>query len=186
MTLRAFTMTQMGDEGWQKRQQMPVDTLLAIEQIGEQVGRSKSAIQKAFSYWQIEHRNGRTSQKDFNLAPINTGAISLIDVTPESPYHYRFSVKRDVYFRWMEEKPLAEFPYPDIIRFCSNEYYSCKMAAEPFGHHISHDLKGFKREYLRLLLPLTDRSGRVSALACVSRHLDSPTPVGSSPSTPRG
>lgn len=186
MTLRAFTMTQMGEQGWQKRQQMPVDKLLEIEQIGEKLCQSTSAIQKAYSYWQSENRGGRTSLEDFKLAPVDDGAFLLIDVTPESPYHYRFSVKRDVYFRWMEEKRLAEFPYPDIIRFCGNEYYSCKTAAEPFGHHISHDLKGFRREYLRLLLPLTDRSGRVSALACVSRHLESPTPVESTPSTRQG
>ena len=185
MTLRAFTMTQLGDQGWQKRIQMPVDKLLEIEQIGEQVCHSKSGIQKAFEYW-LENSSDGAGLDGFNLAPIEDGAISLIDVTPDSPYHYRFSVKFAKYIRCMEDKRLAEFPYSDIIRSCSNEYYWCKVNAEPVGHHISHDLKGFRRDYLRLLLPLRDRSGRVSALACVSRHLDSPTPGGSLPSTPRG
>lgn len=186
MTLRTFTMTHLGEQGWQKRQQMPVDKLLEIEQIGEKLCHSTSVIQKAFGYWKKENRSGRTSLADFDFVPSEDGAVSLIDVTPESPYHYRFSVKRAVYIQWMEDKVLAEFPYSDIIRSCSNEYYWCKATAEPVGHHISHDLKGFRREYVRLLLPLTDRSGRVSALACVARHLDLPTPAESRPTIPRG
>ena len=186
MTVHGLTMTHFGGQGWQKRVQMPVDRLIAIEEIGERMHHSMSAIQKAFRHWQDRTEKGRVRIDNFQMAPADDSAFLLIDVTPESPYHYRFSVKRDKYFRWLEEKRLAEFPYSEIIRSCTNEYYTCKMTGDPVGHHITHDLNGFKRDYLRLLLPLADQRGRVAALACVSRHLDYQAPDELRPSTPRG
>lgn len=177
MTKRVIKLKQFGESGWQERIQFPLDKLLAIEGVGQSPALPKSSIQVAFARWQNQHRNGQVRENAFDLEPIPGLLMSVIDVTADDPYHYRFAMKRDRYFRWMESKPLAEFPYSEITLSCSNEYYACKTASEPVGHHISHDLDGFKRSYLRLLLPLTDRSGRVSALACVSRHLDPPAPA---------
>jgi len=183
MTLGVITVKQFGDRRWQIRELVPVDKLLAIEKIGDDLSRSNSGIQNAFKYWQERKRKGRVRTDDFKLGPMESATTLLIDVTPENPYNYKFLVKRDLCFKWLQDRRLAEFPYSDIIRWCSTEYHSCKSSAEPVGYHISHDLNGFKRDYLRLLLPLTDQSGHVSALACVSRHLDSPILAGLPPST---
>jgi len=185
MTLREFTIKQFGERGWQQRVRFPVDKLLAVEKVMQWGGgRTDSGIQNAFKYWLNKKHGGRVRLDEYEWEPDDDVVTTLIDVSPPNPFHYRFKSHHLKYFRWMMEKPLAEFPHREIMNACSLEYHSCKADAEPVGHHISHDLNGFRRDYVRLLLPLTDSSGHVSALACVSRHLHSTTPAGSPPSTP--
>ncbi len=184
MTLPAFTIKQFGEKRWQKRVQFSVDKLLAVELINERFGRSKSGIQKAYEYWRDKKQRGQVSLDEYEWGPGDDVATTLIDVSPDSPLHYRFTSTRFKYFGWMMDKRLSDFPHREIVSACSTEYLACKTLGEPVAHHLSHDLNGFRRDYLRLLLPLTDRSGRVAALACVSRHLDSPVPDESHPSTP--
>jgi hypothetical protein len=186
MTLRAFTVRQFGEKRWQKRVQFSVDKLLAVELINERFGRTKSGIQKAYEYWRDKKQRGRLSLDGYEWGPGDDVATTLIDVSPSSPFHYRFMSHNLKYFRWMTDRRLADFPHREIADACALEYYACKADGAPAAHHISHDLDGFRRDYLRLLLPLTDQSGRVSALACVSRHLDSPAPAESRPSIPAG
>lgn len=184
MTLPVLTVKQFGERRWQERVQFSADSLLAIEQINQQLGVNSAGIQRALQYWKDKRRVGRVRLRDFEWEPNADVSTSLIDVSSDNPFDYSFVAHNLKFFNWMMGKRLADFPYREIVDACGAEYYSCKDAAEPVGHHIAHDLDGFKRDYLRLLLPLTDRSGRVTALACVSRHLDSPTPAESLPSTP--
>lgn len=186
MTLPPFTIKQFGEKRWQKRVQLSVEKLLAVELINERYSRTKSGIQKAYEFWREKKQRGQLSLEEFKCGPGDDVVTTLIDVSPSSPFHYRFMSHNLKYFRWMTDRRLTDFPHRDIVDACALEYHACKAGAEPAAHHISHDLNGFRRDYLRLLLPLTDQSGRVSALACVSRHLDSPTPDGSPPSTPGG
>ena len=183
MSLEVFTVKQFGEKRWQTRVRFPVARLLAIESLNQRLGGAATGIQRAYEYWQQRRRGARVADGSYELDAGDDVSTSFIDVTPESPLHYRFTSTQFKIVRWMADKRLAEFPHRDIVHACSTEYLSCKSAGEPVGHHISHDLDGFRRDYLRLLLPLTDRTGRVSALVCVSRHLDSPAPAGSSPST---
>jgi hypothetical protein len=186
MSLKVFTVKQFGDGRWQARVRFPVERLLSIEQLSQRLGGAATGIQRAYEYWQQRKRGARVRADDYELEASDDVSTSLIDVTPESPLQYRFTSTQFKIVRWMADRRLAEFPHSDIVHACSTEYLSCKAAAEPVGHHISHDLNGFRRDYLRLLLPLTDRMGRVSALVCVSRHLDLPARDGSSPSIPGG
>lgn len=175
MTLSAYTVKRFGTQGWQKRVRFPVDKLLAIEQVNQRFGQTASGIEIAFEYWREKQVGGRVQLDDYEWEPSEDVATTLVDVSAESPFQYRFTSHHLKYFRWMTEKRLSEFPHREIITACGIEYHSCKADATPVGHHISHDLSGFKRDYLRLLLPLTDPTGRVSSLLCVSRHLDSAT-----------
>ena len=186
MSLDVYTVKHFGDNRWQTRVRFPVERLLAIEQISQRLGGAATGIQRAYQNWHQRMRGRQVVAEDYELDPGQDVSTSLIDVTPESPLHYRFTSTQFKIVRWMADKRLAEFPHSDIVHACSTEYLSCKSAAEPVGHHISHDLDGFRRDYLRLLLPLTDRTGHVSALVCVSRHLGLPAPDGSFPSTPVG
>ena len=186
MSLKVFTVKQVGENRWLTRARFPVDKLLAIEQLNQRLGGAATGIQRAYEYWQQRKRGAGVEADSYELEPGDDVATSLIDVTPESPLQYRFTSTQFKIVRWMADRRLDEFPHRDIVNACSAEYLSCKAAAEPVGHHISHDLDGFRRDYLRLLLPLTDRMGRVSALVCVSRHLDSPAPAESSPAIPGG
>ena len=184
MTFRTFTVKRFGERRWQTRVQFSVDRLLGIELINERFGRPKSGIQKAYEHWRDKKRGGQVRLDDYEWGPGDDVATTLIDVSPSSPLRYRFTSTRFRYFGWMTDRRLSDFPHREIVEACSAEYLACKSGAEPVAHHLAHDLNGFRREYLRLLLPLTDRSGRVSALACISRHLDSPAPAGSPPATP--
>lgn len=186
MTLHMLTVKLFGVGRWQKRVQLPVDKLLTIEQISQRFGRTASGIQTAFEYWRDKKRGGRVCLDEYEWEPADDVATTLIDVSPSNPLHYRFTSTHFRYFPWMTDKRLAEFPHREIATACGIEYHWCKAGGEPVSHHISHDLNGFRRDYVRLLLPLTDRSGHVSALACISRHLDSPIPAGLPPSTPDG
>jgi hypothetical protein len=186
MTLDYFTIKRFHDSSWQERVRMPVDKLLVIESITQKLSPKSTGIQRAFEYWHDKKRRGRVRVNDFEWIPSDDVATTLVDVSPLSPFHYRFMSHNLRYFHWMVEKPLAEFPHREIIEACSLEYHACKIDAEPVGHHISHDLNGFNRDYLRLLLPLTNQHGDVSVLACVSRHLGLSTRAGSLPTTPGG
>jgi len=177
MNPKNFTITQFGKNRWVRRAQLPVDKLLAAEALNQRFGGTVSGIQRAFEYWRDRQRNGHTMLADFELETGDEVATTLIDVMPTSPLHYRFMSTHFKYFRWMADKQLSDFPHREIIEACCIEYLSCKTGMFPVAHHISHDLNGFSRDYVRLLLPLTDQAGRVSALACVSRHLDSPVPA---------
>lgn len=186
MSLKVFTIKQFGEQCWQTRVRLPVDKLLAIEHLNQRLGGVASGIQRAYEYWQQRRRGACIETGDYELEPGDDVSTSFIDVTPESPLQYRFTSTQFKIVRWMADRRLSEFPHRDIVHACSAEYLSCKAAVEPVGHHISHDLQGFRRDYLRLLLPLTDRMGRVSALVCVSRHLDSPTLAEPFPATQGG
>ena len=177
MNLPVFTVKRFGERSWQERVRLPAENLLAIEQLNQHLNVTESGIQLAFKYWKDLRRAGRVRQDEYNWEPSADVSTSLIDVTPSNPFAYSFTAHNLRCFSWMTGKQLAEFPHRQIVDACGIEYFSCKSDAQPVGHHISHNLNGFKRDYLRLLLPLTDRSGQVSALACVSRHLDSPTPA---------
>ncbi len=186
MSLDVFTVKQFGEKRWQTRVCFPAGKLLAIESLNQRLAGRATGIQRAYEYWQQRKRGAYVRVDDYELEAGDDVSTSLIDVTPESPFHYRFTSTQFKIVRWMADRRLAEFPHRDIVRACSTEYLACKAASEPVGHHISHDLNGFRRDYLRLLLPLTDRMGRVSALVCVSRHLDSLAHAGPSPSIPGG
>lgn len=177
MNLPVFTVKRFGEQSWHERVRFPAENLLAIEQINQNLSVNETGIQLAFNYWKGKSRAGRVRLDQYDWEPSADVATSLIDLTPSNPFAYSFVAHNLRCFSWMTGKQLAEFPHREIVDACAIEYLSCKCEAEPVGHHISHNLHGFKRDYLRLLLPLTDRSGRVSALACVSRHLDSPTPA---------
>jgi len=177
MSQKNFSVTQFGRKRWVRRVRLPVDKLLAAESMSLKFGGTVGGIQRAFEYWRDKRRNGSATLVDFELETGDDVATTLIDVTPTSPLHYRFMSTHFKYFRWMADKQLSDFPHREIIEACSIEYLSCKAGTVPVAHHISHDLNGFSRDYVRLLLPLTNQAGRISALACVSRHLDSPVPA---------
>ena len=176
MTLHGFTVKQFGMQRWQQRVQLQVDRLLDIEEISRRLGGKASGIQKAFECWRDKRRHGRVGLDDYDWLPADDVVTTHIDVSPENPFHYRFTSHHLKYFPWMTGRRLADFPHREIVRACGVEYVSCKANGEPVAHHITHDLNGFRREYVRLLLPLTSPAGDVSALVCVSRHLDSPAP----------
>jgi len=177
MSLGNFNVVHFGTDRWVRRVQLSVDKLLVTELTNQRFGGTVSGIQRAFEYWRDKQYNGRVTLANFELESGDDVATTLIDVMPSSPLHYRFMSTRFKYFRWMADKQLSDFPHREIIEACSIEYLSCKAGTMPVAHHISHDLNGFSRDYVRLLLPLTDQAGQVSALACVSRHLDSPAPA---------
>jgi len=163
------------------------DMLMSMEQAFAVATRTPTNIERMQAYWRARMTHGRVYAADFNPArdlgnPEDLGiTFSHVDVDVENPWHYRFTSYTGRYFSWMCGKCLAEFPLPPVVDDCAVEYYECKSAGQPVAHHIQHDLNGFSRDYLRLLLPLSGKDGSLTGLVSVGRHLSIPDPGELSP-----
>lgn len=161
--------------------------LMSMEKSFAVAARTPTNIKLVQEYWHALMTDGRVHAADFNPAcdlgnPEDLGVtISHIDVDVDNPWHYRFTSYNGRYFNWMSGKCLAEFPLPPVVDDCAVEYYECKSAGRPVAHHIQHDLNGFRRDYLRLLLPLSGKDGSLTGLVSVGRHLSIPDPGELSP-----
>jgi hypothetical protein len=176
-------------EGWQKRTRLDFDNLLTTADAISAVTGKPSAMEIVHGYWRSRARNGVVRVEDFNphrdLGELGV-TISHVDVGADNPWHYRFTSFKGVYFRWMSGRCLADYPVKGVVDECAVEYFECKSAGGPMAHHIQHNLGGFSRDYLRLLLPLAGTDGRPAALVSVGLHLALLGRGGSSKATPPG
>lgn len=187
--MHTTTVIRRSAAGWQRRTQLPFDRFMAMEKSIAKVTRVPNNISAVYDYWFDRMRNGVVHLKDFtphqNLER-NTSTVTLIDVDGEDPWHYRFASHKGLYFGWMDGKCLSEFPLIPIVDECAIEYFECKSDRRPTAHHIQHNLNGFSRNYLRLLLPLAADDARPVALVSVVRHLALQYPGESSQATRPG
>ncbi len=169
-------------EDWQERTEITVDALLEIERIGERLGQPSSNIRRAFQYWSERHTVGFVRAAQFRF---EDGA-SIVDATPHDPLGFHFIHYGGVNFRQMRGKTLGEFPIQQCAHPCAGEYFECRSSNRPLAQRIQHSINGFMRDYVRLLLPLCDGSGRVTRLATVYRHIERQPLVQSSAATAAG
>lgn len=168
------TVIRRTPEGWQRRTKLDIDKLMAMEHAVARVTRKPTSISLAFDYLQERRQAGIVRVDDFVAHEqfADSGSkITTIDVDIENPWNYRFASHKGLYFGWMNGKCLAEFPLAPVVDECAIEYFECKSAGQPVAHHIQHNLNGFSRNYLRLLLPLAGADGVPKALVSVVRHL---------------
>lgn len=185
--MQTTTVLRRTREGWQRRTRLDFDLLMSMEEAIAAITRTPTSIKRMHEYWRSRTTAGRAYAANFDPAhdlggPEELGiTFSQVDVALDNPWHYRFTSYTGRYFSWMHGKCLAEFPLPPVVDDCALEYYECKSAGRPVAHHIQHDLNGFSRDYLRLLLPLSGKDGSLAALVSVGRHLAIPDPAESSP-----
>ena len=158
----------------QQRHDLGVDALLNVESIVEWLTRTPTPLQRAYARWESQKCNGFVRAADFELTPMAGLSTYVMDVTPDDPAHYRFTAFNVLCVRELANKVIAEHPIKQIQADLMCEYALSKTTKHAMAHRIFHIFGGFKRDYLRLLLPLCDRRGNVTALACISRHLAAP------------
>lgn len=161
-----------GDQ--QQRYDLGVDGLLNAESTIEWLIRKPTPLQFAYAQWEDRKRRGFVQAKDFSLPEAAGVSTHLVDVTSEDPARYRFTAFNVLYVPELAGKTVGEHPIAPLRPELMCEYSICKSSRQLMAYRIFHVFGGFKRDYLRLLLPLCDRTGSVTALACLSRHLAAP------------
>ena len=186
--MRTATIIRRTSEGWQRRTQLDFDALMGTEKSVGLAMRMPTSFSVVYDYWRSLQRGGVVRLADFQ--PQRLGGLGLpisqVDIDVDNPWHYRFTSYKGIHFQWMNGKCLADFPVAPVIDECALEYFECKSGGRPVAHHIQHDLNGFSRDYLRLLLPLAGDDGSPRALVSVGRHLSIQGPGESSPAIRRG
>jgi len=158
----------------QQRHDLGIDALLNVESMVEWLTRTPTPLQRAYAQWESLKRDGVVRAADFELLQAPGLSTYVMDVTPEDPAHYRFTAFNVLCVRELANKVIAEHPIKHVQADLMCEYAMSKTTNSPMAHRIFHIFGGFRRDYLRLLLPLCDRRGNVTALACISRHLEAP------------
>jgi hypothetical protein len=159
---------------------MDPDMLLAMEKAIASVTRTPRGIDLVHEYWRRQSNQGVVRATDFDPEdalgdPEKLGVtISLVDVEMENPWHFRFARFNGRYFAGLDGRCLSDFPLTPVINDCALEYFDCKAETKPSAHHIRHNLNGFSRNYLRLLLPLVGDDGSPTRIVTVGRHLGCP------------
>mgnify|MGYP000200240924 CR=1 FL=1 len=140
-----------------------------------------------YYFWStLQHAtNGIPHMSDFELekvAPHADGAfLSWVDSTPEDPRFFQMGRHPFSPIPGMgaelSGKRLMEIPNALHARSVFVEYMRCKQWRTPMFHEIEQIIGGFQRHYYRLLLPLSDDTGRVSRIVYMSHFLTPPRPV---------
>lgn len=171
-----------GNGDSQMRIRLGVGGLLHAEKTIRRLSGASTPMLQAYEAWAHRIRDGYVRLDEFLLEPNDAVSTYMVDVQPEHPQDYRFLDFSVLYVQGLDGTRLSEHPIAEFRRDLAFEYLHCKTTGEPDGYRITHDFAGFKRDYLRLFLPLCDHHGAVTMLACVSRHLE--VPAGSLQATP--
>lgn len=171
-----------GNGDSQMRIRLGIDGLLQAEKTIRRLLGSSTPMLHAYEAWTRCKRDGFVRLDEFLLKPDDAVSTYMVDVRPEDPQDYRFMDFSVLYVQGLNGTRVSEHPIAAFRHDLAFEYLQCKTTGKPDGYRITHDFAGFKRDYLRLFLPLCDLRGRVTTLACVSLHLE--VPAGSLQATP--
>ena len=139
---------------------------------------SESALGHLFQFWRqrcdgdkpplVHEFNPREVLPEFHLS-----WVSWLDVTSENPLNF---VIHDHDGRQMfgnlSTMRLRDIPNAMHMTACTAEYNRSKLYRQPLYYDIDQDLDGISRNFTRLMVPVTDRKGRVTKIwyACRSVH----------------
>ena len=158
----------------QQRHDLGVDALLNVETMVEWLTQAPTPLQRAYALWESRKRDGFVRATEFEMPPATGLSTYVLDVTSDDPAQFRFTAFNVLYVRELANKVVAEHPIKQLRADLMCEYTLCKTTKNAMAHRILHIFGGFKRDYLRLLLPLCDHRGQVTGLACIARHLAAP------------
>lgn len=151
-----------------------VDGLINSESVIEWIDRKPTPVQATYASWENSKQSGYVRASDFVLGGFDGVSTCFIDVTAEDPAEFRYIGENLRYVRQLAGTTVGEHPIEGFRDDLMYEYLMCKLHNRPLGYRIRHSFGGFRRDYLRLLLPLCDRNRNVTSLACISRHLAAP------------
>lgn len=94
-----------------------------------------------------------------------------IDVTSDNPYDFVVHNHPGTVIGGRSDIVIKEYPVRMHARSCAAEYWECKTEAQPIAHYVSQEFEGVQREYVRLMIPITESSGKVRKIVYAVRHL---------------
>lgn len=175
MTAKLVLDTSYPNGDRQQRFDIGVDGLINSESVIEWMARKPTPVQAVYASWENCKRAGFVRERDFELGCYEGVSTCLVDVIPDDPAAFRFVDANLQYVRQLAGTVVGDHPIESVRVDLMYEYLMCKLYNRPLGYRIRHSFGGFRRDYLRLLLPLCDRHSNVTSLACISRHLAVPT-----------
>ena len=146
--------------------------LYPLEMLAER--ESETALGHLFQYWRrrcdgdkppLEHE---FSPREI-LPPEFIGPVSWLDVTPEDPLNFMFRDHVSTTLISMADKPLRAVSNRLHMTALAAEYTRCKSFRQPMYHEIDQIIDGISRQYVRLLVPVTDKKARVCRLFSATR-----------------
>lgn len=179
MTSQATTFIERHPNFFQERIRMPLDEL-ASREADPETG-APTVVQNLFDYWQ-ERRTGTVPTLDsFEpqgvFSPDDLKWVSWIDVDSSDPLNFVLQDHPGTVFGDWSGKALREYHIPHHARSCALEYLTCKTVQRPLYHEIRQTVGDVSRNYVRLLLPVVDRSRQITRLYYATRYIDSSVAV---------
>ena len=133
----------------------------------------ETALSRLFWYWQERAllEDGLPSLETFR--PLDTG-LPWVEMRAENPMHF---IMRDhpagISGDW-NDAPFAEYPVQMHGQACALEFLHCKVRREPTFVNIHQKIRGVERNYEKLSVPLSDRSGAVTRAVYAFRFVTFP------------
>lgn len=171
-----------------------IDTLVDDED-------AESPITQMLEYWLNLKNGGRAAPRAdlFDIAKIwqmkIPDRLTIIDCSPENPEQFKPIYRANdagnipaIYGNRITGQPLGKFPCKMHARHLQREYRIAKENVHPTGlryQRIRQKISGYRRDYMRLLLPLAGPTGAVTRLVSATR-LNHPTYFDPFPDTARG
>lgn len=158
-----------------------IDRLMKAEGAG---GIGPTYMVEAYKRWLSVARDGFTKEQDFFANGLPLGPNYKIDVRADNPKAFRFEIIMPAgsdsgrYTRHVSQimgSVVAEHPIKEMHADMMIEYDTCKRGRLASAYRLTHNVNGFVRDYARLLLPVCDRQGNVTALMGYARHLEVPS-----------
>lgn len=164
-----------------RRIDIGIDQLMKAEDAG---GIRPTHMVKAYKRWLNVAHNGFTREQDFLADEFPFRPNFKIDVHTDNPKAFRFEIimpassDSDRYSRHVSQimgSVVAEHPIKEMRADMMIEYDASKRSGLASAYRLTHNVNGFVRDYARMLLPVCDRRGNVTALMGYARHLEVPS-----------
>ena len=158
-----------------------IDRLMNVEGAG---GFSPTFMVEAYRRWLSAAQNGVTAEQDFYGAGLHSAPNYWIDVRADNPRAFRFNIitpagsntgRYSQHVSQIKGSIVSEHPILEMRTDMMLEYDACKRSKRASAYRLTHDVNGFVRDYVRLLLPVCDRQRHVTALLGYALHLEVPT-----------
>ena len=165
----------------QLRIEIGIDRLMKAEDAG---GIGPTYMAAAYKRWLSVSHDGFTEERDFFADRLPFGPNYKIDVRADNPKAFRFEIIMPAgndsgrYKRHVSQitgSIVAEHPIKEMHADMMIEYDACKRSRLASAYRLTHNVNGFVRDYARLLLPVCDRQGKVTALMGYARHFEVPS-----------
>jgi hypothetical protein len=157
-----------------------IDRLMKAEGAG---GFGPTVMVEAYRRWLSVAQNGVAPERDL-YDGLHFAPNYMIDVSADNPRAFRFNIitpagtnsgRYSQHVSQIMGSVVSEHPILEMRADMMLEYDACKRSKRASAYRLTHDVNGFVRDYVRLLLPVCDRQGHVTALLGYARHLEVPS-----------